>query len=57
MSDERRHRAVREDVDAMFFVRAAAQALSDGGRLAHISSTRAGAAGRIVRSTGRANAR
>lgn len=40
MSDERWHRTMRENVDAMFFVsRAAARVLSDGGRIVHISST------------------
>lgn len=40
MSDERWHRTMRENVDAMFFVsRAAARALGDGGRIVHISST------------------
>jgi len=40
MSDERWHRTMRENVDAMFFVsRAAARAMSDGGRMVHISST------------------
>ena len=40
MSDERWHRTMRENVDAMFFVsRAAARVLGDGGRIVHISST------------------
>jgi len=40
MSDERWHRTMRENVDAMFFVsRAAARAMADGGRIVHISST------------------
>ena len=40
MSDERWHRTMRENVDAMFFVsRAAARALGEGGRIVHISST------------------
>lgn len=40
MSDERWHRTMRENVDAMFFVsRAAARVLPDGGRIVHISST------------------
>lgn len=40
MSDERWHRTMRENVDAMFFVsRAAARVLGDGGRMVHISST------------------
>lgn len=40
MSDERWHRTMRENVDAMFFVsRAAARVLGPGGRIVHISST------------------
>lgn len=40
LSDERWHRTMRENVDAMFFVsRAAARVLGDGGRIVHISST------------------
>ena len=40
MTDERWHRTMRENVDAMFFVsRAAARVLGDGGRIVHISST------------------
>lgn len=40
MSDERWHRTMRENLDAMFFVsRAAARVLGDGGRIVHISST------------------
>jgi len=40
MSDERWHRTMRENVDAMFFVsRAAARVLGDSGRIVHISST------------------
>jgi 3-oxoacyl-[acyl-carrier protein] reductase len=40
LSDERWHRTMRENVDAMFFVsRAAARVLKDGGRIVHISST------------------
>lgn len=40
MSDERWHRTMRENVDAMFFVsRAAARVMGDGGRIVHISST------------------
>ena len=40
MADERWHRTMRENVDAMFFVsRAAARVLGDGGRIVHISST------------------
>jgi 3-oxoacyl-[acyl-carrier protein] reductase len=40
MSDERWHRTMRDNVDAMFFVsRAAARVLGDGGRIVHISST------------------
>ncbi len=40
MSDERWHRTMRENVDAMFFVsRAAARVLGEGGRIVHISST------------------
>jgi 3-oxoacyl-[acyl-carrier protein] reductase len=40
MSDERWHRTMRENVDAMFFVsRAAARVLGDGGRIVHIAST------------------
>jgi 3-oxoacyl-[acyl-carrier protein] reductase len=40
MSDERWHRTMRENVDAMFFVsRAAARVLADGGRIVHIAST------------------
>ncbi len=40
MSDERWHRTMRENVDAMFFVsRAAARVLGDGGRIVHVSST------------------
>jgi 3-oxoacyl-[acyl-carrier protein] reductase len=40
MTDERWHRTMRENVDAMFFVsRAAARVLGEGGRIVHISST------------------
>jgi 3-oxoacyl-[acyl-carrier protein] reductase len=40
MSDERWHRTMRENLDAMFFVsRAAARVLGEGGRIVHISST------------------
>lgn len=40
MTDERWHRTMRKNVDAMFFVsRAAARVLGDGGRIVHISST------------------
>jgi 3-oxoacyl-[acyl-carrier protein] reductase len=40
MSDERWHRTMRENLDAMFFVsRAAARVMVDGGRVVHISST------------------
>jgi len=40
MTDERWHRAMRENLDAMFFVsRAAARVMGDGGRIVHISST------------------
>lgn len=40
MTDDRWHRTMRENVDAMFFVsRAAARVLGDGGRIVHISST------------------
>ncbi len=40
MSDERWHRTMRENVDAMFFVsRAAARVMGEGGRIVHISST------------------
>lgn len=40
MTDERWHRTMRENLDAMFFVsRAAARVLGDGGRIVHISST------------------
>lgn len=40
MSDERWHRTMRENVDAMFFVsRASARVLGEGGRIVHISST------------------
>lgn len=40
MSDERWHRTMRENLDAMFFVsRAVARVLKDGGRIVHISST------------------
>lgn len=40
MSDERWHRTMRENVDAMFFVsRAAARVMREGGRIVHISST------------------
>jgi len=40
MDDERWHRTMRENVDAMFFVsRAAARVMGDGGRIVHISST------------------
>lgn len=40
MSDERWHRTMRDNMDAMFFVsRAAARVLGDGGRIVHISST------------------
>lgn len=40
MTDERWHRTMRENLDAMFFVsRAAARVLGAGGRIVHISST------------------
>jgi 3-oxoacyl-[acyl-carrier protein] reductase len=40
LSDERWHRTMRENVDAMFFVsRAAARVMGDGGRIVHIAST------------------
>jgi len=40
MTDDRWHRTMRENVDAMFFVsRAAARVIGDGGRIVHISST------------------
>ena len=40
MTDERWHRTMRENVDAMFFVsRAAARVLGDGGRIVHVAST------------------
>lgn len=40
MTDERWHRTMRENVDAMFHVsRAAARVMGDGGRIVHISST------------------
>jgi len=40
LSDERWHRTMRENVDAMFFVsRAAARVMGEGGRIVHISST------------------
>lgn len=40
MTDERWHRTMRENVDAMFFVsRAAARVLGEGGRIVHIAST------------------
>ena len=40
MTDERWHRTMRENVDAMFFVsRAAARVLGEGGRIVHVSST------------------
>ncbi len=40
MADERWHRTMRENVDAMFHVsRAAARVIGDGGRIVHIAST------------------
>jgi 3-oxoacyl-[acyl-carrier protein] reductase len=40
MSDERWHRTMRENVDAMFYVsRAAARVMQAGGRIVHIAST------------------
>jgi 3-oxoacyl-[acyl-carrier protein] reductase len=40
MSDERWHRTMRANVDAMFFIsRAAARVMGEGGRIVHISST------------------
>lgn len=40
LSEERWHRTMRENVDAMFFVsRAAARVMREGGRIVHISST------------------
>lgn len=40
LGDERWHRTVRENLDAMFFVsRAAARVMGEGGRIVHVSST------------------
>ena len=40
MADERWHRTMRENVNAMFYVsRAAARVMGEGGRIVHISST------------------
>ena len=40
LTDERWHRTMRENLDAMFFVsRAAARVMGEGGRIVHISST------------------
>lgn len=40
MTDERWHRTMRENVDAMFYIsRSAARVMREGGRIVHISST------------------